>query len=81
MLMHVKYTLPLRHQQVGCIHSWQRKARWADSTRGTKGLIRVRLIQAMFTHKSGHLGHGAYGALNNCQHHKGKKRCELISHL
>lgn len=81
MLMHVKYMLPLRHQQIWCIHSWQSKACWANSTHGTKGLIRVRLIQAMFRHKWRHLGHGAYGALNNCQHHKKKKRCELISHF
>lgn len=35
----------------------------------------------MFRHESRNLGHGAYGALNNWQHHKSKRRCELISHL
>lgn len=35
----------------------------------------------MFRHESRNLGHGAYGALNNWQHHKSKKRRELISHL
>jgi len=34
VLMRVKYTLPLWHQQIWCIHSWQWKACWANSACG-----------------------------------------------